>query len=216
MKKIYATIFAALIGSTALMAQEEEHTLSFVQNGQVLANGATITVSEVEYQDLTAYGMGYAVEMAPKLSVRNNDEVKVKATMDCEGSGANFERIEFCFGNCYSWAGRTKLTSTVEIPASSDYTAQIHVGGTFVDEKNYSISDATVKLTLYPEMDPDDAVTLTVNFDTTGAGIKAAREQKPVEVYNLCGKKVATSTLGLSKGIYIIKEGGVSRKVTVK
>jgi hypothetical protein len=37
-----------------------------------------------------------------------------------------------------------------------------------------------------------------------------------MEFYNLCGKKIAESTIGLTKGIYIIKQNGTSRKVVIK
>lgn len=209
MKKIYASILASLL-CTAAIAQE--HTLSFVQNGQALADGATITLSEVEYIDL---GDCFIIEMDPKISARNNTNAKVNATMDCDAIGEGYDDIQFCFGNCYSWGASTHLTSTVELKANEDYLAQVHVGGIFVDEKNYSIN-AGVKLSLYPATAPEDVVTLNLVFDTTGAGLKELNQAKTIEVYNLCGKKIATSTAGLSKGIYIIKQGGTSRKITIR
>lgn len=220
MKKLYATIFASLFCSAAIMAQEE-HSLSFVQNNQVLANGATVTVSEVEYEDYTDFaelvGGNYGVEMNPRLSVRNNENMKVTAVMECDAIGENYQLIEFCFGdNCISWDDKTHIFNSKAIEAGQDFIAMIHIGGIFINEKNFSVSDATVKLTLYPATDPDDKVTLTLVFDTNNASNPALREQKSVEVYNLCGKQVATSTVGLPKGIYIVRHNGVSRKMTIK
>ncbi len=219
MKKLYATIFASLFCSAAIMAQEE-HSLVFVQNDQVLANGATLTISDVEYEDCTEFaefvGGNYGVEMNPRISVRNNEATKVSAVMDCDGIGANYKLIEFCFGNCYAWGDETHLSSTQSINAGKDLLAMIHIGGIYIDEKNFSVSDASVKLTLYPATDPDDKVTLTLVFDTTDASTHAIKEQKSIEVYNLCGKQVATSTVGLPKGIYIVRHNGVSRKMTIK
>lgn len=219
MKKIYTTILASLFCSAAIMAQEE-HSLCFVQNGQVLADGATITVSEVEYEDFTEFadlvGGNYGVEMNPHISVRNNELMKVSAVLDCDAVGTNYQMIEFCFGNCYAWGDQTHLSATQNINSGSNMPAMIHIGGIYVDEKNFTVSDASVKLTLYPSMNPDDKVTLNLVFDTTNASTLALKEQKSVEVYNLCGKLVATSTVGLPKGIYIVRHNSVSRKMTIK
>lgn len=212
MKKFYATILATLFSCGAMLAQND-HTLNFVQNGQVLADGATITVSEIEYIDL---GDSYIVEMNPNLLVRNNSNTSLQATMDCDGIGANYRDIEFCFGNCLAWGLTPHLSNTITLEKNSLYVTFIHIGGIFVDEKNYTISDAGVKLTLYPESNPQDCVTLTLLFDTTGAGVKEIKDQKAIEVYNLCGKKIGTSTTGLSAGVYIIKQGNISRKVVIK
>lgn len=212
MKKIYTTILASIIGTFAVMAQEEEHSLSFMQNGQVLANGATITVSETQYEDL---GDCFLVEMDPHISVKNNESITVSATMDCDGIGANYSAIEFCFGNCFPWINNTHLSNTVKLQAGQIFAAMIHIQD-FPEEKNFTITDCGVKLTLYPQTDPDDAVVLTLLFDTTGAGIKDCKEPASVEVFNLCGKKIADSANGLKQGIYIIRKNGVSRKVTIK
>lgn len=212
MKKFYATILATLFSCGAMLAQND-HTLNFVQNGQVLADGATVTVSEIEYIDL---GDCYIVEMNPNLIVRNNSNTALQATMDCDGIGANYRDIEFCFGACVSWGITPHLSNTNTIEKNSDFPTFIHIGGIYVDEKNYTISDAGVKLTLYPESNPQDCVTLNLLFDTTGAGVKDIKDQKAIEVYNLCGKKIGTSTTGLSTGVYIIKQGNSSRKVVIK
>lgn len=37
-----------------------------------------------------------------------------------------------------------------------------------------------------------------------------------IEVYNLCGQLVADQLKGLSKGVYIVKQNGSSRKVVVR
>lgn len=214
MKKLYATILAAVLGSTALMAQEE-HALSFIRNGEVLADGATVTISEPEFIELIP-GMMYIVEMDPKLSVRNNEENNVKATIDCYGEGANYREIEFCWGQCKGWGESNMLSSTIDVAAGSDMTAFIHIGGKQLTSPEFIISDAAVNLKLYPAMDPDDLVTLTLRFDTTGAGIKGTMSEQQVEIFNLCGRKISDCATTLPTGVYIIRTNGHSRKVVIK
>ena len=75
----------------------------------------------------------------------------------------------------------------------------------------------SVELKAYCTLDPDDCTTITVVFDTDAQGInKVTNDNNKMEVYNLCGKKIAESTMGLTKGIYIIKQNGTSRKVVIK
>ena len=214
MKKLYATIIAAMLGSTALMAQDE-HALSFVRDGQVLADGATVTVSEPEYIEIIP-GMMYILEMDPKLSVRNNESYTTQATIDCTGVGANYREIEFCWGQCKAWEETEFLTSTIEMGKNAEMVAFIHIGGKQLSSKDFSITDAAVNLKLYPAIDPDDFVTLTLRFDTTGAGIKGTQSDQKVEVFNLCGRKISDSATSLPTGVYIIRTNGQSRKVVIK
>ena len=75
----------------------------------------------------------------------------------------------------------------------------------------------SVELKAYCTLDPDDCTSITVVFDTDAQGInKVTNDNNKMEVYNLCGKKIAESTIGLTKGIYIIKQNGTSRKVVIK
>lgn len=212
MKKIYASIFATLLGATMAFAQEEEHTLNFVYQGEVVANGATITVTEVETIEIIP-GTIWMNEMDPKLQVINNEDSKVKATMECEGI-LNYESVEFCWGQCYAWGNNTKLSNTIDVEANETKVAQVHVAENCAPQD--FVINSSVKLTLYPALDPEDVVTLTLVFDSSSSSVKEVTKDKQMEVFNLCGKKVGNSTIGLSKGIYIIRQGGTSRKVTIK
>lgn len=45
---------------------------------------------------------------------------------------------------------------------------------------------------------------------------KAIDFDKPMEVYNLCGQLVGNSLEKLPKGVYIVKQEGICRKITKK
>lgn len=219
MKKIYATILAGMLCTTAMFAQEEEdHGFYFQQKvGDEyvdLANGATLTISEVSYSELVP-GVLCIEEMDPNLYVVNNMGYSTKATMECDGI-LNYHEIEFCFGQCIEWRETPHLSQEQTIPATAPFKAFIHIGGKNCPNKDFSVN-ASVKLTLYPSADSEDVVTLTLVFDTNASGVKDVnKDSHKLEVFNLCGKKIANSTEGLAKGVYIVRQDGTSRKVTIR
>ena len=209
MKKFYSTILAILFCSSALMAQEET-TFAFMFGNEVIPNGSTFTVSEYEGDD-------FIVEMQARIYIKNISEDASMLSLKCIGK-ENYKDIEFCpNGNCMSWMNNTELTTT--------YNDAVPAGGTveqgnnwlhaqLIDTKSYK---GSVELRAYCTLDPDDCAYIAVVFDTDAQGInKVTNDNNKMEVYNLCGKKIAESTMGLTKGIYIIKQNGTSRKVVIK
>lgn len=63
----------------------------------------------------------------------------------------------------------------------------------------------------------DEAESETADVDANSpANLRGMAVSKETEIYNLCGKMIATSTIGLTKGVYIIKQGNTSRKVVIR
>lgn len=207
MKKIYASILMAMLGTTALMAQEEETTFSFVRNGEVIPNGSTVTISEC----MEIPGVLFSMES--EIYIKNNSDDNEKAVVHAVGL-ENYEEIEVCAGgNCWPWNNGELTSKVFEMAANEQQNAQIHVFST----KGISSFKGSVKVDIYYSLDPDDCASITVVFDTNGSGInEVTGDKKEIEVFNLCGKKIANSTEGLNKGIYIVKQGNTSKKVTIR
>lgn len=220
MKKIYSTIFASLLGAASLMAQDAT-TFAFVYNGEVVPNGSVINVAETELA--ADFGTIKIYEMHIDLKVKNVSENACNLTLGCEGK-ENYNSIQFCpNNNCQPWPATSPVLSTDYKTATApgaiaDDTDWLHVSATVMTESfEY---DGTVLVKAYPTSNADDCATVTVRFNTAGTdGIQnlgLLQSNDKVEVYNLCGKKIADTTVGLNKGIYIIRQGNTSRKVTIK
>lgn len=210
MKKIYSILFAAIFGTTSLMAQEAETTFAFVYNNEVVPNGATITISE--YTDL-----GFMIEMDAPICIKNISADASLLTISCAGI-ENFADIQFCpNGSCRTCpSDGSEISTDYEKPLEPDST--VEKGNSWLHADVYSNTyKGSVVLKAYCTLDPEDCTTITVQFDTDAQGInKVTNDIEKMEVYNLCGKKVAQTTIGLPQGIYIIKQSGISRKVVIK
>lgn len=208
MKKFYSTILAILFCSSALMAQEET-TFAFMFGNEVIPNGSTFTVSESEGDD-------FALEMHAHIYVKNISEDASQLSLKCIGK-ENYNDIAFCpNNNCLPWSSNEITTNYSNAIAPG---ATVEEGSDWLhvltfDTKSFK---GSVELKAYCTLDPDDCTSITVVFDTDAQGInKVTNDNNKMEVYNLCGKKIAESTMGLTKGIYIIKQNGTSRKVVIK
>lgn len=213
MKKIFTTILAALIGSTALMAQEEDTSFSFYRNGELVPNGSTVTITEFKVEE--DFGVMALIEMNSGITVRNNYEGKGNVIISATGI-SNYESIQVCpGGNCIPWrADGTIVSAAIEIESEGEIDPQCHISGMFPAPFSYI---GSITITAADYFDDEDATTITVVFDTTGSSIKGVKSDKSkCEVFNLCGKKIANSTVGLGKGIYIVKQNGTSRKMVIK
>lgn len=221
MKKLYATIFALIAGASVAMAQDNT-TFAFVYNGEVVPNGSVINVADAELA--ASFGTIRIYEMHIDLKVKNVSEDACNLTLGCEGK-ENYNNIQFCpNNNCQPWPMLSPvLTTEYKTPIASGAIADeadwLHVSSTVMTESfEY---DGTVLVKAYPTAKEDDCATVTVRFNTAGTnGIQdlgtLTASQNGVEVFNLCGKRVATTTEGLPKGIYIVRQGGTSRKVTIR
>ncbi len=213
MKKFYSTILAIIFSATALMAQESESTFAFMYKGEVVPNGSTVTISE--YTD-----MDFIIEMIAPIYIKNVSTDATLLTLGCSGKENYAQDIQFCpDGSCRMLpSDGSELTVTYKDAIQPDSTVEkgtswLHV--TIFDTKSFK---GSVEVRAFSAIDPDDCTTITVVFDTDAAqGInKVSSDSRKMEVYNLCGKKIATSMVGLPKGIYIIKQNGASRKVVIK
>ncbi len=210
MKKFYSTILAILFCSSALLAQEET-TFAFMLGDEVIPNGGTVTISE--YSDFD-----FMIEMQAPVYIKNVSEDASKLSLTCVGK-ENYKDIEFCpNGNCMAWpSDGNEITTNYKdavLPGSTVEQGKNWLHAMAFDTKSFK---GSVELKAYCTLDPDDCTTITVVFDTDAQGInKVTNDNNKMEVYNLCGKKIAESTIGLTKGIYIIKQNGTSRKVVIK
>lgn len=213
MKNFFTTIFATALCATSLMAQEDEGSFSFYRNGQLVPNGSTVTISEYEAFDL---GGIVIVEMSSGLTIKNNLDSEASLQISATGID-NFSSIQVCpGGNCIPWNNDGMITSQrIKIAAEAETDPQCHISGDFPAPFSYT---GSITLTVCDYYDDEDCSTITVVFDTNGNSIKGVKNDKALkcEVFNLCGKKIANSTSGLNKGVYIIKQNGTSRKIVIK
>ncbi len=210
-----------MLGSASLMAQEEPTSFAFLYNGEVVPNGSVINIATVSTTDLGAIRI---FDMHIDLKVKNVSEDASKLTLVCEGK-ENYQKISFCpNGNCISWPmdGNNRLSTTynaVAADAIADQMDWLHASSGAVTDASFEY-DGTVTLKAYPPLDDEDCAVITVRFNTAGTegiqNLAAMQNEQQVEVFNLCGKKVADGLNGLSKGIYIIRQGNNSRKITIR
>lgn len=214
MKKLYTTILAALLGTSAMMA--EEGTFSFIHNGEVVPNGSTVTVSEVEMEDLGDNMLVF--EMQSGLYIRNNESSDQKLTLLATGID-NFESIQVCpDGNCRPW-----INGTVEagfknaVAAGEQVSPEIHVSSVdFTGNTNFNYK-GSIKVRAYCTYDEEDFTEITLVFDSSASSLdKVKKNDQKLEIFNICGRMIGNSAEGLKKGIYIFRQGDVSRKVVIK
>lgn len=190
----------------------------FTFNGEIVPTGSTVTVSEYELAEAME-GVMNIFEMQSGLAIKNVSGGDDKVSLHAIGI-ENFLDIQICpDGNCRPWIdGEITADFKDKIPAGESADCSIHVSYmdmTCSETLNYK---GSVKLEAYSYYDEEDITSITLVFDTSasGSGIKKVKADKKCEVFNLCGKKIADSTTGLTKGIYIIKQNGTSRKVVIK
>ena len=217
MKKFFTTIMVALLGATSLMAQEEETTFSFYRHGELIPNGSTVTISE--YDVIADMGATALIEMQSGIVVKNNyggrNFLLITATgIENFDNGLDGPTIQVCpGGSCIPWSEEGTITSKEIEVETDEINPMIHIGGMFPSPFSYK---GSMTLTAASFDDDEDATTITVVFDTNASSIKPIKNNAKCEVFNLCGKKIADTTVGLSKGIYIVKQNGTSRKMVIK
>lgn len=234
MKKIYATIIAAFCASATLMAQNT--SFGFLFNGEPLANGSVITIAEAEVAPGCEPEDGiYA--MHSDIKVKNVSSSATSLTLTIVGK-ENWDQliddpwfnaiVQFCPNNncspkgCQPWNDEgilsTNYLSPIESGTIADESDWLHVS-IMSDDPVWSYK-GVVELKAINSNNESDCATITVIYDTNGVtGVQSLGSLKrdvKCEVFNLCGKKIANSTVGLTKGVYIIKQNGTSRKVVIK
>lgn len=228
MKKIYATIFAAFCASATLMAQNT--SFGFLFNGEPVANGSVITIAEAGVAEGCEPEDGiYA--MHSDIKVKNVSSSAASLTLTIVGK-ENWDltiddpwfnaTVQFCpNGNCRPWFGEEiTVAYDAPIPAGTiaDESDWLHVS-IMSDDPVWSYK-GIVELKAINSDNESDCATITVIYDTNGVtgvqSLGSIKRDAKCEVFNLCGKKIANSTVGLTKGVYIIKQNGTSRKVVIK
>ena len=215
MKKLYATIITSLFGLSALTAQNAP-SFAFVHNGEVIPNGSTITLTELDPM-YAAAGLNYYHAV---INVKNVSSEACDLTLLCIGKD-NYNDIAFCYnGSCLTWGSKDELSTVYNTIASGAMAESEEKVAESFHAMTMDDKAMTCELRACNTFDYDDCATLTVIFDMHGTpgvqsltGIKAERN---VEVFNLCGKMIARSTAGLAKGVYIVRQGNTSRKVTIR
>jgi len=213
MKHLYTTILTLALATSSMMA--EEGTFSFVRNGEVIPNGSTITLSEVHCEDL---GDMKIWEMPSNLGVKNNEASAQALSLLCTAVENITSDVSVCpDGNCRSWVNGTILADfNLPIAAGATADCQIHVSYTDFEYLPTFSYRSVMKVKAYCTLDEEDFTEITVIFDTSASKLNQLETSTHAEVFNLCGKKIADTTAGLKKGMYIIRQNGVSRKVIIK
>lgn len=213
MKKLYATILAAMLGTGAMMA--EEGTFSFIHNGEVVPSGSTVTVTEMTTED---FGGGmYAFEMQSGLYIRNNESSAQKLSVIATGID-NFTEIQVCpDGNCRPWSnGVVEATFKNSVPAGEQVSPEIHMSHLDFSGNTSFTFKGSITVRAYSTYDEEDFTEITLVFDNSASSLNQVNNNQKLEVFNICGRMIANSAEGLKKGIYIFRQGGVSRKVVIK
>lgn len=221
MKKLYASILTAMLGCASLMAQEET-IFQFTYNGEVIPNGSVVTISDMVLEaDLPGVMQIYA--MTAPIQVKNVSEDDEFLSLKCVGKD-NYNNIAFCpNNNCQPWGSNDELSTDYSSPiaagAVADHSDWLHVSLQLMGGEAAEY-DGTVELMAYPTFDDENCATITVHFDSKGTegvqSLHSIKNGQKVEVFNLCGKKIANTTVGLPKGIYIVRSGNTSKKMTVR
>lgn len=234
MKKLFTSITVALLGASAVYAQNAS-SFAFTYKGETVANGATIVITEYGIADGTEAGDGIFAMHAP-IQVKNASSKAAKLSLFCAGKenyeysneeGSFFATVQFCpNGNCQPWTDEAMLSTTYDAAiaagAVADESDWIHVSIMSDDPNAAWTYKASVELKAVNADNESDCATITVVFDTNegvNGGVQRLHSfatDSKVEIFNLCGKMVANSTAGLTKGIYIVKQNGASRKVVIK
>lgn len=213
MKKLYTTILATLMGTSVMFA--EEGTFSFIRNGEIVPNGSTVVVSEVEAED---WGDGmFSFEMQSGLFIRNNETSDQKLTVLATGI-ENYNEIQVCpDGNCRPWSdGIVEASFKNAVAAGEQVSPEIHMSHLdFSGSSSFSFK-GSLTVRAYCTYDEEDYTEITLVFDTSASNINIVKNPKKLEIFNICGRMVGNSAEGLQKGIYIFRQGDVSRKVVIK
>lgn len=229
MKKFY-TLAAALLTVGALHAAD---ALSFLDGETTIANGETITFSDVEFDP--EYPEDGAT-FAPDLYLTTNYNTgKLTAIAQCTTG----QEISFCFGgNCMAGETVTKEHDGIQpgerLPLMYDV---IFFDATSLD---YAFPVVSTILSVTDESNPSTATTMTVVFDRTNS-IKTVETGKHVtvangtfayildeaatlNVYNTAGVRVFSTALEgngsltapLAQGLYIYTLGNETGKFIVR
>lgn len=226
MKKIFTLALSLFVATGITFAQEEiDETFQFINaKGEVVPDGSTITVTEVEY------GFTGKVKMLSGLSVKNTTDAVARCTLFCDVLEIQNGQFTACmFSSCteplttvgqletpqgvFKAAGDADKGDVAELDqAEWEPTAygkatvvfQINVYDYFAETKKYVIRD-------------DRGPRVTVNFVYSApAGVNdvtSANAAKETARYGLDGSRLAQPT----KGINLVKTAdGKVRKVLVK
>lgn len=214
-------IVAASLFATAASAQVDK-TIEFVDaEGNVVPDGSTITVTDVETDPFT----GEPYQIISGLYVRNNSSEEVGAKVEVNVSRLDNGSLPCCFPSLCSTITSVGTTETepgtMEGSKSQDFQTEWVFGG-------YGTCTATFRLKLMDVeynswgiptkfTDKADGPSVTVNFvysDPTGIDKVGITETSEITgIYTIGGQKAEK----LQKGINIVKySNGKSAKIIVK
>ena len=228
MKKLYI-LAAAMLTAGAMNAE----TLSFLDGETPVANGETITFTELNEEDVADYG---EAKLEPKLYL-TTDYVTGELTAIAECTSG--QEISFCFGgNCM--AGET-VTKEHESIKPGDKVALMYDVMFYDVTPDYEYPVVSTIISVTDNSNPSTATTMTVVFDKTSNSIKAVETGKKVtvangafayvldgaatlNVYNTAGNRVFTAALEgngsldaqLAPGLYVYTLAGETGKFVVR
>jgi len=212
MKKLMILAAVCLLSAMNSMAQDQ----LFINNFSITAGGDKQSVS-INLTNSTAYsafqfdltlptGMSIALNKKGKLDVTLNEDRMEDHTMTVEKlDNGDYRFVAFSLSNAPFYETSGELVK-IKVEAASDMaggevSGKLHsINFTEPNETGHTLSDA--------------AFTVTVSGGTGINEIEMSND-KPATIYDLKGniiRKNATSTEGLSKGVYIID----NKKVIVK
>ena len=228
MKKLYI-LAAAMLTAGAMNAE----TLSFLDGETPVANGETITFTELNEEDVADYG---EAKFEPKLYL-TTDYVTGELTAIAECTSG--QEISFCFGgNCMAGATVTKEHESIK---PGDKVALMYDVMFYDVTPDYEYPVVSTIISVTDNSNPSTATTMTVVFDKTSNSIKAVETGKKVtvangalayvldgaatlNVYNTAGNRVFTAALEgngsldaqLAPGLYVYTLAGETGKFVVR
>lgn len=186
MKKIFTTLAAVALMATAANAE-----VVVKYNGEELANGAEIVITNADFVDqgMPEYGL-YMWSSGADLEIEAGDPSVASA----ETNDTNFQ---FCpGGNCLPWNG-TSASATQNKPS---YEALIHYN---VQEETIPAIDSYLKCTFVD--DDEEPFVVTIKVKTTNDAAVEGIDMEGAQVaaiYDMQGRRVADDFRGAAIVVY--------------
>ena len=233
MKKIFTSLCLA---SLCLAASAQDLTVTV--DGQVVANGATVTSSHL---DVVEYdGVVYQWELYPELLVKSEKGTNIAMTVTNLGGSVKYTDkaetevpgIAFCGidlpggapGSCQTIAEGNSITLNQTLPAGVEGTGRVYFMSTNFSNPAPEKLDANARVKIVSD---SETFEFTLNMAYSGSAVKQVAlggndftvvggsvvAPGEVEVYDLAGRRVENAGLN---GMYIVRTAGKAAKVVVK
>lgn len=212
--KLRLLVFVGLLTSLFVSAQAQTSTndVAFLdEQGRVIPNGTVVVLNKAVTKEFSFEGF----EIAGKVFIQNKTDKPQNVSLSYTINEIDEGEVKVCaYENCTinpdpgTYEVGTKLLS-IGLEKET-----VEIEHTYSERENCTI---TLKLKV-KELGSDkekEGPSITVKFDTNAAGIASVASQKGLtyDVFNTQGvllHKQITSLSNLPKGVYIVKQKGIS------